>query len=202
MRTDGLFDPVEVLEEFGDLNGDPPLGRTTQCYIGLTGFYHPCNHGRSNWVHALGYTLPMASNHVFDRVPAKGVTERHDSGTSYSSRGEGLSPTRSRLTTSSSVETSWGEPSRTGQGVCVILASGNVCLASSRRRRWRSSANGLGVAGSVGLGINLATGRKLRLGVASVASVRRRATGGVEQVNYQRLGEEPGLTYTFGILQQ
>ena len=41
MRTDGLFDPVEVLEEFGDLNGDPPLGRTTQCYIGLTGFYHP-----------------------------------------------------------------------------------------------------------------------------------------------------------------
>ena len=90
MRTDGLFDPVEVLEEFGDLNGDPPLGRTTQCYIGLTGFYHPWNHGRSNWVHGLGYTLPMASNHVFDRVLAKGGTERHDSGTSYSSRGEGF----------------------------------------------------------------------------------------------------------------
>ena len=26
MWTDGLFDPVEVLEEFGDLNGDPPSG--------------------------------------------------------------------------------------------------------------------------------------------------------------------------------
>ena len=26
MWTDGLFDPVEVLEEFGDLNGDPLWG--------------------------------------------------------------------------------------------------------------------------------------------------------------------------------
>ena len=89
--------------------------------------------------------------------------------------GMGLSPAGSCLATGSLVETPWEQQNRTVQGGCGPL--GNVCSASSRRRRWRFSANGSGLVGSVGLGINLAVERGLRL---TVGSIGRGETGGVE----------------------
>jgi len=67
----------------------------------------------------------------------------------------GSTPARSCLATGLSVEAFQGEPNHGAQGSFPL---GNVCSASSSRRRGRSSANGLGLAGLVGLGMDSATG--------------------------------------------
>ena len=124
-------------------------------------------------------------------VHTKGEPEHHDSGASHSPSSQGrtgLSSAGSRLTTSSPVEKPWAGGVQGGRGAVLL---GDVCSASSRRKRRLSSVSGLGLAR---LGMDLATGWKLRLGVGSV---RRRATGGVERVSYQRLGEELGVDLHF-----